>query len=214
MIKLDQVTKKFKNDVVLDNVSLTFKAGNIYGIIGRNASGKSVLFKTICGFLEPDSGTVLVNKVDIYKDKCFSKNTAALIEKPRFMDDLSGVENLILLSKVKNKITKKDILDLLNKVGIKEEDQNKIVKNYSVGTKQKLGIAQVLMENDDILIFDEPFNGLDDRSVKVVRELILKEKEKGKLILLSSHIKEDILVLCDIVYRIDGGKVTKNEKNK
>ena len=130
------------------------------------------------------------------------------------MDDLSGIENLVLLSKIKNKITKDDILEILRKVSISESDQTKLVKNYSVGTKQKLGIAQVLMEDDDILIFDEPFNGLDDSSVKNIRELILNEKKKGKLILLASHIKEDIDLLCDIVYRVDCGKVTKYEKSK
>lgn len=214
MIKIEHVTKKFKNNIVLNNVSLEFQKGKIYGIIGRNASGKSVLFKTICGFLEPDSGYVEVNGINIYDDRCFPKNISALIEKPKFMDDLSGIENLVLLSKIKNKITKDDILEILRKVSISESDQTKLVKNYSVGTKQKLGIAQVLMEDDDILIFDEPFNGLDDSSVKNIRELILDEKKKGKLILLASHIKEDIDLLCDIVYRVDCGKVTKYEKSK
>lgn len=211
MIKIEHIKKKFNNNVVLNDVNLKFEKGKVYGLIGRNASGKSVLFKTICGFLEPDSGIVTIDSVDIYKKYCFPKNISALIEKPRFMEDLTGFENLLLLSKIKNKVNTSDIRKILNKVLISDEDQNKIVKNYSVGTKQKLGIAQVLMEDDDILIFDEPFNGLDDSSVDNIRKIILDEKKKGKIILLASHIKEDINLLCDIVYRIDNGKVTKYE---
>jgi ABC-2 type transport system ATP-binding protein len=209
MIKLECVTKKFKDDIILKDVSLEFEYGKIYGITGRNASGKSVFFKTICGFLEPDYGKILINGIDIYKEKCFPENTAALIEKPSFIDNLTGFENLMILARMKNKIDKKEVQDIINTVGISEKDQKKAYKTYSIGTKQKLGIAQVLMEDDKILIFDEPFSGLDDKTVKIIRELILKEKEKGKLILLSSHIKEDIDILCDIVYRIDGGKISE-----
>lgn len=212
MIKIENVIKKFKDDVVINDITLSFDVGKIYGIVGRNASGKSVLFKTICGFLEPDSGKVIIDNIDIYKEKCFPKDTAALIEKPSFIDELTGYENLMLLAKMKNKISKDEIQNIINIVGISEKDQKKPYKRYSVGTKQKLGIAQVLMEDDKILIFDEPFSGLDDKTVKVIRELILKEKEKGKLILLSSHIKEDIDILCDIVYKIDSGKVKLYEK--
>lgn len=212
LIIIENVTKKFKENIVLDNISLKFKSGKIYGIIGRNASGKSVLFKIICGFLKPDIGKVEINGIDVYATHSFPKNISALIEKPKFLDELSGVENLLLLSKIKNKISKDDILGILESVGISKSDQNKIFKNYSIGTKQKLGIAQVLMEDDQILIFDEPFNGLDDISVKNIRNLILTEKEKGKLILLASHMKEDIDLLCDEVYKINAGKVTKDEK--
>lgn len=214
MIELKHVTKCFKDNVVLDDVSLQFSKGKIYGITGRNASGKSVLFKVICGFLEPDSGTVKIDKIDLYKNKVFPNNVSVLIEKPKFMDDLSGIENLLLISQIRHKISKNDIFQILDAVGISKEDQEKAYKNYSIGTKQKLGIAQVLMEDDDILIFDEPFNGLDDVTVKHIRELILQEKKKGKLILLASHIKEDIDVLCDVVYRIDAGKVKELKDEK
>ena len=212
MIKLIKVYKKFKDVVVLDNVSLSFKPGHIYGITGRNASGKSVLFKTICGFLEPDSGVVEIDNIDVYKNKCFPQNLAALIEKPKFMDDMTGLENLLYLAKIKNKINRETIIEMMNKVGISKEDQDKLYKNYSVGTKQKLGIAQVFMEDDKILILDEPFNGLDDKTVIAIRNLIASEKAKDKIILLASHMKEDIELLCDVVYRINMGRVTKIEE--
>ncbi len=207
MISLVNVSKKFKDEYVLNNISLELESGKIYGITGRNGSGKSILFKTLCGFLKPDAGEVIVNNINLYKSRSFPKSTSALIEKPKFLDNVSGLDNLLLLAKIKGNVQKNQIIELLNRVGIDEKNQKKEFKKYSVGTKQKLGIAQVLMENDTILIFDEPFSGLDDQTVQNVRNILLEERKKGKLILLSSHIKEDIDVLCDIVYRIDMGKI-------
>ncbi len=207
MISLVNVSKKFKDEYVLNNISLELESGKIYGITGRNGSGKSILFKTLCGFLRPDSGEVIVNNINLYKSKSFPESTSALIEKPKFLDNVSGLDNLLLLAKIKGNVQKNQIIELLNRVGIDEKNQIKEFKKYSVGTKQKLGIAQVLMEDDTILIFDEPFSGLDDQTVQNVRNILLEERKKGKLILVSSHIKEDIDVLCDIVYRIDMGKI-------
>lgn len=212
MIELKKIKKSFKNECVLNDISIIFSEGYIYGITGRNGCGKSVLFKTICGFLKPDNGNVVINGIDIYENNVFPQELSALIERPKFLENLSGFDNLKLLAGIKNKIKEKDILDILDKLGLKK-DKDKLYKNYSLGTKQKLGIAQVLMENDSILIFDEPFSGLDDKSVDTVRNIILQEKKKGKLIIMASHIKDDIDILCDIIYKINDGKLIKIEKN-
>lgn len=211
MIKLENVCRKFGDQIVIDNVSLELKEKKIYGFIGRNGSGKSVLFKIICGFIVPDSGDVIINNKNIYKTDSFPENVAALIEKPKFIGNLSGLDNLKLLAGINNKISEKDICDLLKRLDLYDE-KDKLYKKYSLGMKQKLGIIQVLMENPEIMIFDEPFNGLDDETTDVVRNLLLEEKRKGKIILISSHIKEDIEKLCDCVYRINNGKVLENEK--
>lgn len=211
MIKLENVCRKFGDQIVINNVSLELKEKKIYGFIGRNGSGKSVLFKIICGFIVPDSGDVIINNKNIYKTDSFPENVAALIEKPKFIGNLSGLDNLKLLAGINNKISEKDICGLLKRLDLYDE-KDKLYKKYSLGMKQKLGIIQVLMENPEIMIFDEPFNGLDDETTDVVRNLLLEEKRKGKIILISSHIKEDIEKLCDCVYRINNGKVLENEK--
>ncbi len=206
MIEIINLTKVIGNEKILSNINIKLENGNIYGFVGRNGSGKSMLFKTICGFINPTEGVVKVNGIDIYKNNIFPENTRALIEKPNFIDDMSGFENLKSLAKIQNKITDKEILKYMDLFDlIKSKD--KAYKKYSLGMKQKLGIIQVLMENPNIMIFDEPFNGLEEQSVKLLRDILLKEKKNGKLILLASHIKEDIEILADNVYKIDSGTI-------
>lgn len=213
MIKVNNVCKSYKGNVVLDNISLELKEGNIYGITGRNGCGKSVLFKVICGFERPEKGNVIVLGEDIYATDSYPKDTAALIEHPRFLTHYSGYENLKMLASIQNKIGDKQILETLEKVGLFEE-KDKLFKDYSIGMKEKLGIAQALMEDNKIIILDEPFSGLDDKSVLNIRNILKEEKSKGKLILISSHIKEDIEVLCDIILRIDNGKIYEIDKKE
>lgn len=205
-IEVKDVTKKLDKELVLNDVSLSLDSGKIYGLVGRNGSGKSMLLKTICGFVKPDKGYVKVGGEDIYKNNTFPKKTAALIERPNYLPDLTGYENLKMLASINKVIGDKEILNTLEKVNLLEEKDKKF-KKYSLGMKQKLGIAQVLMENPDIMIFDEPFNGLEEESVKKIRKLLLDEKKKGKLIIIATHIKEDINELCDIIYRVDNGKI-------
>lgn len=206
MLCLENVSKKIGNEVILDNISINLDYGKIYGFVGRNGSGKSMLFKTICGFIIPDNGKVLFDNIDIFKQKVFPPNTRALIDKPNFISELSGEDNLEILAKIQNKIQITDIRNILKLLSLFEE-KDKQVKKYSLGMKQKLGIAQVIMENPNIMIFDEPFNGLDNESVRIVRDLLLEEKNKNKLILISSHIKEDIDLLCDKVFVMDSGSI-------
>ncbi len=192
LIKINKLTKTINLDNILDDINIELNEGKIYGFVGRNGSGKSVLFKTICGFIRPTAGEVIVDNINIYKTDSFPKNTRALIEKPKFLPHLTGYENLELLASIQKKIGQKEINDILEKVDLLEYKDKKY-GIYSLGMKQKLGIAQVLMEDPKVLLLDEPFNGLDDKSTKKIRELLIEEKKRGKLILIATHIKEESL---------------------
>ena len=208
ILEIKNLSKSFDNNMVLDNVNLSLTSGKIYGIIGRNGSGKSVLLKIICGYYVPSSGEVLLDGKDYMKNFEFLPNARALIEKHSFLPDLTGFENLKLLASIQNRIDDNDILRIIDKLNLSSE-KDKIYAKYSLGTKQKLGIAQVLMENPDIIILDEPLNGIEKLTAEKIREILKEEKEKGKLIIIASHIKEDIDFLADEVYEIDSGKVIK-----
>lgn len=212
-IEVNNVTKKFKDNVILENVNLVFESGKIYGLIGRNGSGKSIFLKILCGFYEPSNGQILYDGEDIIKEEKYPPSTRALIEKPNFIPDLTGKQNLLLLASIQNIIGEKEIDESMKILGLTPND-NKKYYMYSLGMKQKLGIAQVLMENPNVIILDEPFNGLDDDSVTTLRKILLKEEKKGKIIILATHIKEDIEQLCDIVYKIDDGKITSVDKKE
>lgn len=207
-IEIKNITKEFKDIKVLDSVNITLEEGKIYGFVGHNGSGKSVLLKIICAFYEPTSGEVLFDGKNIITENSYPPDTRALIEKPNFLPDLTGKENLQILARIQNKIGEKEINTALKKVGL-EKNANKQYHKYSLGMKQKLGIAQVLMEDPKIMILDEPFNGLDEESAKNIRNILLEEKKKGKLIIIATHIKEDIEVLCDEVYKFNDGVVTR-----
>lgn len=212
IIVLENVSKQFKNYRALDNISLTFKKGKIYGIIGRNGSGKSVLFKCICGFMPVTTGKIIVDGLQIGKDTDIAKNTGIIIENPGFLPNCSGYKNLMLLVSMTRKVNKEEIYDVIKKVGLDASSKKK-VGNYSLGMKQRLGIAQAIMDNPDILILDEPMNGLDNEGVGEIRNLLIKLKEEGKTILLASHNKEDINVLCDEVYEMDKGLIISHINN-
>ncbi len=204
-INIENLTKILDQNKVLDNINLEFKEGKIYGIIGRNGSGKSLLFKTICGFLTPTSGKVYINDIDIYQTKTFLPSTRALIEKPNFINSLTGFENLKLLADIKKDVGIKEIEDTLELVNLQNEKSKKFGK-YSLGMKQKLGIASVLMENPKIIILDEPFNGIDKSSIQQIKDYLLKIKS-DKIILIASHIESDISDLCDEIIEMDLGKI-------
>ena len=206
-IEVNNVSKKFKNNVILENVTLEFKSGNIYGLSGRNGSGKSVLLKIICGIYAPTTGEVLFDGKSYNKNNLYVPNMRALIEKPNFFPELTGYENLELLAKIQNKIGKEEIEEALKKVNLYEEKDKKY-REYSLGMKQKLGIAQVIMENPDIMILDEPFNGVEEQTVPLIRNLLLEKKNEGKLIVIATHIKDDIQ-FADDIYLFQDGTVQK-----
>lgn len=207
-ITLKNVSKSFKDFDVLKNVNLEFSDSKIYGLIGPNGSGKSVLLKMICGFYETTSGSILFDGVDEIEEYGYPKDTRVMIEKPVFLSDISGFDNLKLLANIQGKISDEEIINTMKRVGL-DPYEKKNYSKYSLGMKQKLNIAQVLMEDPKIIIMDEPFNALDEKSVKNIRKILKEEKEKGKLIIISTHIKEDIKVLCDEVYKIEDYQVKK-----
>ena len=210
-LEIKNLEKKFGKNTILKDVNLTFTDGKIYGFVGRNGSGKSVFLKLICGLYTPTSGEILLDGVNYTLSNAFPENTRALIEKPKFLPDLTGYENLELLASLQNKIGQKEIEETLKKLNLFEEKDKKYSK-YSLGMKQKLGIAQVLMEDPQLMIFDEPFNGVENETAANIRELLLQEKKKKKIILIASHIKEDITSLADVVYEFDGGKIQEITK--
>lgn len=206
MICVEHVSKKFGDVIALDDVNITFEEGKIYGIVGRNGSGKTVLFKTMIGYLKPSAGKVIVSGKEIGKDKDFADNIGIIIENPGFLRGYSGYKNLEYLASIRNIIGKEEIYESMRRVGLEPESRKKVGK-YSLGMRQRLGIAQAIMEKPEILILDEPMNGLDNQGVEDVRNILLHLKEEGKTIILASHNKEDIEILCDEVYEMDHGKL-------
>ena len=207
-IKVINLSKKFKKITVLDNINIEFESGKIYGLVGRNGSGKSVLLKILCSFYKPTTGQVLYNDIDYNSNNSFPPSLRVLIENPTFFGDLTGYENLKLLSNIQNKVSEEDIISSLKQVNLIDEKDKKY-SEYSLGMKQKLGIAQVLMENPDIMIFDELFNGIEEITVNKIRKHLLELKSQGKLIIITSHIKEDIEMLSDEIYKFDNRRVER-----
>ena len=207
-IFVENVTKAFGGQEVLKTVCVKFEMGKIYGIVGRNGSGKTVLLKCICGLLYPSTGTVTVGGKVVGKDVDYPENVGFIIETPGFLPRYSGLKNLKYLAAVRGKVKKDEIRKYMELVGLNPDDK-KHVGNYSLGMRQRLGIAQALMENPDILILDEPMNALDNNGVKEMRSVLLKMKEQGKLIIIASHVRDDIDILCDEVYGIDAGIMKK-----
>ncbi len=207
-IELKNICKEFKKNRVIKNVSMTLESGNIYGFYGRNGSGKSVLQKIIAGLYVPTSGEVLVDGLDINKKGVYPKNMRILIEKPAFFPDISGFENLKLLADINKTIDEDKIIETLEIVNLIEEKDKKYSK-YSLGMKQKLGIAQAIMEDPEILILDEPFNGIEQVTVDKLTKYLLAKRKEGKLIIISTHIKDDLKKLSNHIYKFDNGEVSK-----
>lgn len=205
-IKVDNAVKKFDKYTILDHVNITCNKGEICGIVGRNGSGKTVLFKSICGFVKLNEGTITVNGKVMGKDLRVLKKAGIIIEEPVFLRNKSGMKNLEYLYMINNKRDKKYLRSVMENVGLDPYSRKKVGK-YSLGMRQRLAIAQATMEDQDIIILDEPMNGLDNHGVQEVREYLLQLKKQGKTILIASHNREDIDVLCDKVYEMDNGRV-------
>lgn len=208
VVKVEHAIKKYGSQTVLQDVSLEVEKGNMIGIVGRNGSGKTVLFKAICGFAPLDEGEITVNGKVIGKDVDMAQNVGAIIENPGFLPNYSGKKNLQFLAKIQNRIGEKEIVQAIRQVGL-DPDSKKGVGKYSLGMRQRLGFAQAIMENPDILILDEPMNGMDKHGVEEMRNLLLSLREQGKTILIASHNPLDIDVLCSRVYEMDEGILTE-----
>jgi len=206
-ISVRNVCKDFGQVRVLKSVSRDFEAGKIHGIVGNNGSGKTVLMKCICGFLLPTEGMVLVNGKRVGKDVDFPSDLGIIIETPGFLPNITGVKNLEILASLNKKIGLADIADSIRRVGLDPQSKTPVGK-YSLGMRQRLGIAQAIMENPSLLILDEPMNGLDKHGVAEMRKLIKGLKNEGKTILLVSHNQGDIDELCDTVCEMDAGIMT------
>ena len=204
IIVVNDVSKTFKKEPVLNRVSVEFEEGKIHGIIGQNGSGKTVLLKIICGLISPDEGSVHVRGKQIGKEIEFPPDMGIIIETPGFLSYQSGYANLAYLASIRRKIGRNEIHDIMRKVGL-DPKLRKSVGKYSLGMRQRLGIAQAIMENPSILILDEPMNGLDKEGVAEMRELFMQLRTEGKTILFASHIRDDIELLCDTVHEIDKG---------
>ena len=205
MINIQQLTLNFKHDQVFSNLNAQFELGQCYGIIGHNGSGKSVLFKALCGFLPFQAGQITVGQQEI-KAGQFIQDAGVVIENPNFIGNLSGFENLALLAAIQNKISEADILATLERVGLADAGQRKY-KHYSLGMKQRLRIAQAIMEKPTYYILDEIFNGLDEDGVQEMYEVIAELKTPKHLLLMTSHDRQDIETLCDHVFQIKKGEL-------
>lgn len=205
IVKVENVTKYFKQEKVLDDVNMNLETGHIYGIVGKNGAGKTVLFKIIAGFIKPSSGKVTVAGKIIGVDRDFPDSLGLIIETPGFLSQYNAYQNLLYLANINNKISKEDIKEAIRMVGL-DPGSNKKVGKFSLGMRQRLGIAQAIMENPNLIILDEPMNGLDKKGIEDVKELLLKLKGDGKTILMASHYAED-MEICDEVFQMEDGKL-------
>lgn len=207
-VEVKNISKSFGQTRVLQNVSVSFEKGKIHGIIGRNGSGKTVLFKCICGLYPVSDGEITVLAQHIGSGKRAPKNVGAIIEEPGFLPNCSGFQNLRYLMELSGKVDKQRVKDAISAVGL-DPQSKKHVGKYSLGMRQRLGLAQVLMDDPELLILDEPMNGLDKAGVEQMRELFLGLKEKGKTILIASHNPDDTRILCDTLHEMDAGVLTE-----
>lgn len=205
-IEINHVTKNFGAETILHDIHISMEQGKVYGISGNNGSGKTVLMKCICGFLPVTSGSIRIDGKIIGTEIDFPESIGVIIETPGFLIHLSGLRNLELLASLRGQISTEEIRRAIIRAGL-NPDLKKPVAKYSLGMRQRLGIAQAIMEDPKFLILDEPFNGLDKHGAADIRALLLELKQRGKTIFLASHNSEDIRILCDRVFEIDGGRI-------
>lgn len=208
MIKIENYSKVYKDKTVLNNINLELKEGKIYGFIGKNASGKTMLFKAICGFIIATKGKIFINNKEIGRDIDFPEKCGVIIETPGFINNISGFKNLKILASINDSINYDKIKESMELVGLNPNEKIS-VKKYSLGMRQKLAIAQAIMEEPELLILDEPMNSLDSDSVENIRNILLDIKSKGTTILISSHNIDDINILSDEIYKVENGVVSK-----
>ena len=208
MILLENVCVNLSRRAILKDISVQFDDGRIHGIMGNNGSGKSVMFKTICGFICPARGRVTIDGKDYTSRRRFPPRMGLLIESPGMLPECTGYENLMCLASIRGRIGRKGVCEAISAVGLDPCDRC-VIRKYSLGMKQRLGIAQAIMEDPDILLLDEPMNGLDNAGVREMRELFKALRDSGKTILLASHNPLDIEELCDTVCEMDGGVLTQ-----
>ena len=207
-IQISDMSKEIKGVKVLDNINIRFEGGKIYGLQGKNGSGKTMLMRSICGLIIPTEGTIDINGKILHKDISFPQSIGALIENPAFLSSYTGFQNLKLLSQIQNRSGDVEIESALRLVGLDPHDR-RTYKKYSLGMKQKLGIACAIMENPDIIILDEPINALDEAGVNLIRNILIQRKLMGAIIILVCHDKEELELLSDEIIKIESGRIVK-----
>lgn len=213
MIQLQNVTKRIKENTVLDNVSYTFKSGFVYGLYGQNGSGKTMLLRAISGLINLDSGSIFIDGEKLHDKIEFPPETGIVIENMELLPECSAKRNLQMLAKIKNIADEKDISFSLERVGM-DPDSDKKVKKFSLGMKQRLNIAQAIFENQKIILLDEPTNALDEDAVQLIYKIIREEKSRGATIIVATHHKEDLKEVCDVILKIAEGKIVEENENK
>ena len=204
----NSINKSIRGKTILSDVSLRLKSGNIYGFAGRNGSGKTMLFRALSGLMRIDSGSILLDGKTLHKDFSVLPSLGIILENAGLYPGLTGAENLLYLAGLTKRIGREEVVHAISRVGLDPEDK-RTYKKYSLGMKQRLVIAQAIMEKPDVIMLDEPTNALDESGVEEIRKVILEEKERGALILVASHNKEDIRILADELYRVEGGRVER-----
>ena len=213
MIQLQNVTKRIKENTVLDNVSYTFKSGFVYGLYGQNGSGKTMRLRAISGLINLDSGSIFIDGEKLHDKIEFPPETGIVIENMELLPECSAKRNLQMLAKIKNIADEKDIIFSLERVGL-DPDSEKKVKKFSLGMKQRLNIAQAIFENQKIILLDEPTNALDEEAVQLIYKIIREEKSRGATIIVATHHKEDLKEVCDVILKIAEGKIVEENENK
>ena len=211
-LKAENISKKIKKNIILNNISLYLTGGNVYGSVGRNGSGKTMLFRALSGLIKIDEGKIYYNGENIFSKNSVLPDIGMIIENTGMYLEYSGFKNLDILAGINKKIGKKEIIESLERVGLDPRDK-RAVRKYSLGMKQRLAIAQAIMEKPKVIMLDEPTNGLDQEGVNLIRKVIAEEKHRGAIILLASHNSEDIRVLSDKIYRMDMGKISLEREN-
>lgn len=203
-LTVENLSKKIKDKTILNNINLELESGNVYGFVGRNGCGKTMLFRAISGLINIDSGKVILDDKELHVDMQILPDMGIILENAGLYTEFTGKKNLEILSKIRNKISSEDIDDAIRRVGL-DPDDKRTVRKYSLGMKQRIALAQAIMEHPSIIILDEPTNALDEDGVKKIRQIIMEEKERGSMILLASHNREDIEQLADkVFYMVDG----------
>lgn len=209
-LKISHVHKKIKDKDILVDINMDLENQQIYGLVGRNGSGKTMLFRAISGLMKVDSGKITCDDIELSKDVDVFPSLGLTLENAGLYPEFTAVKNLDLLARIRKKITRNQILEAIKRVGLDPYDK-RTVRKYSLGMKQRLVLAQAIMEKPDILLLDEPTNSLDVEGIELIRELILEEKNRGALIVVASHSKEDIEILCDHVFYIESGQLVEKE---
>lgn len=205
-IKLENYSKSFRGDCILNRINYTFTDGKIYGLYGKNGSGKTMLMRAISGLIFPSEGRVFINGEELRKERDFPESLGILLENPHFLPQYTGFQNLKLLASIRNKISDESINDTLQSVGLDPEDKRR-VRKYSLGMKQRLGIAAAVMENPDILLLDEPFNAIDEGGLQLIRDIINAFKKAGKIVIIACHDMDELDDISDEIIRISCGKI-------